>query len=142
MSRTTIAQHGVVDLTRPSNFQPHTGAKRLVIKNLRISSRKDTDEYYIRTWADLDAALTSVFNREPTSSPLEVVCRGVEHTCKRGRSEQLAAHLKDRSKAYLEKELLPVIERESGSSNVEALRAVYKFWTVWNEQSVRQDMHQ
>lgn len=128
---------GVVDLTRPSNFQPHTGAKRLVIKNLRTPSRKDVDEFYDRTWDQLDAALTSVFNREQTASPLEVLCRGVEATCRRGRAEKLSIHLKERCKAYLEKQLLPAVERESGSSNVDALRTVHKFWTVWNAQSVR-----
>jgi len=131
-----ISRPGVVDLTRPSNFQPHTGAKRLVIKNLRTTSRKDIDEYYERTWADLDAALTSNFNREQPATPLEVLCRGVEAICRRGRAEQLATHVKERSKAYLEKQLRPMIEKEAGSSNVDTLRTVYKYWTIWNEQSV------
>ena len=57
-----ITRPGVVDLTKgPSNFQPHTGVKRLVIKNLRASSTlKGVDEYYNRTWEELDADLTSV----------------------------------------------------------------------------------
>jgi len=58
----SVIRPGVVDLTRgPSNFQPHSGAKRLVIKNLRTSSSlKDVDKYYEDTWNGLDAALTSV----------------------------------------------------------------------------------
>jgi hypothetical protein len=141
MSKTAgvITRPGVIDLTRPSNFQPHAGARRLVIKNLRTTSRKDIDEYYESTWADLDAALTSIFNREQPASPLEVLCRGVEAICRRGRAEQLSKLVKDRSKAYLEKRLLPVIEREAGPGNVDTLRIVYKFWTMWNEQSVRMD---
>jgi cullin 4 len=138
MSKTAgvITRPGVIDLTRPSNFQPHAGARRLVIKNLRTTSRKDIDEYYESTWADLDAALTSIFNREQPASPLEVLCRGVEAICRRGRAERLSKLVKDRSKAYLEKRLLPVIEREAGPGNVDTLRTVYKFWTMWNEQSV------
>jgi len=133
-----FSRPGVVDLTRTSHFQPHTGPKRLVIKNLRTSSRKDDiNQYYERTWNELDIALTSVFAREQPSSPLEVLCRGVEAICRRGRAEQLAKHLKDRSKLYLEKQLLPLIEKEAGPSNVDALRTVHKFWTIWNEQSVR-----
>jgi cullin-4 len=108
-----------------------------VIKNLRTTSRKDIDEFYEKTWADLDSALTSNFNREQPASPLEVLCRGVEALCRRGRGEQLAKHVKDRSKAYLEKQLLPVIEKESGPGNVDSLRAIHKYWTLWNEQSVR-----
>lgn len=57
-----VLRPGVVDLTKgPSNFQPHSGAKRLVIKNLRTpSSLKDVDKYYDVTWNGLDEALTSV----------------------------------------------------------------------------------
>jgi cullin-4 len=130
------ARPNVIDLTRPSNFQPNTGAKRLVIKNLRTSSRKDIDTYYDRTWDELDAALTSVFSRTSPSSPLEVLCRGVEAICRRGQPDKLFTHLKDRCKVYLEKQLLPTIESEAGPNEVETLRTVHKFWTIWNEQSV------
>lgn len=127
----------VIDLTRPpSNFQPHAGAKRLVIKNLRTTSTKSVDEYYDRTWSELDAALTSIFNKCPPSTPLKVLYHGVEATCRRGQAEKLFMHLKDRCKGYLEKQLLPEVERQTGTSNIDALRAVQRFWVVWNEQSV------
>jgi cullin-4 len=130
------ARPNVIDLTRPSNFQPNTGAKRLVIKNLRTSSRKDIDTYYDRTWDELDAALTSVFSRTSPTSPLEVLCRGVEAICRRNQPDKLFTHLKDRCKVYLEKQLLPTIESEAGPNEVDTLRTVHKFWTIWNEQSV------
>jgi cullin-4 len=138
MSKVMVRGAGpnTIDLTRPSNFQPNTGAKRLVIKNLRTSSRKDIDTYYDRTWDELDAALTSVFSRTPPTSPLEVLCRGVEAICRRGQPDKLFTHLKDRCKASLEKQLLPTIENEAGPNEVGTLRTVHKFWTIWNEQSV------
>lgn len=107
-----------------------------MIKNLRTTSRKDIDTYYDRTWGELDAALTSVFSRASPSSPLEVLCRGVEAICRRGQPDKLFTHLKDRCKVYLEKQLLPTIESEAGLNDVDTLRAVHKFWTIWNEQSV------
>lgn len=119
-----------------SNFEPHKGAKRLVIKNLRTTSQRDVDDYYEKTWRELDAAVTAVFERQQPVTPFEVLCRGVEATCRRGKAGHLSAHLRDRSKVYLEKQLLPIIESESGTSNVDALRTVHKYWTVWNEQSV------
>ncbi len=130
------ARSKVIDLTKPPNFQPHTGAKRLVIKNLRTTSRKDVDEYYDRTWDELDNALACVFSRKEPGSPLEVLCRGVEMTCRRGRAEVLFINLKEKCKLYIEKTLLPDIEKQCGSSPVDALRTVHKRWTVWNEQSV------
>jgi cullin-4 len=127
----------VIDLTRPSNFQPKTGAKRLVIKNLRTSSRQDSDEYYQRTWDDLDVALNEIYDGKPLPTlPLEILCRGVESTCRHARAEKLFTHYRDRCKEYLEKKLAPQILREAGTSNIDALRSVHKFWNIWNKQSV------
>lgn len=140
MSRTVglVTRPAFVDLTRgPSNFQPHAGAKKLVIKNLRTTSRVDLEEYYEKTWKEVDDALTAVFKREDPRVPLEVLCRGVEATCRHGKAQKLFDHLKERCKTYLERQLLPVVEREGAGTNVDALRAVWRFWSLWNEQSVR-----
>ncbi|TAQ88352.1 hypothetical protein B7494_g3310 [Chlorociboria aeruginascens] len=137
MSRTAgvLAQPEVIDLTsRPSNFQPHTGAKRLVIKNLRTDSRVDIGQYYEKIWGELGTALDLVFQRKDPVIPLEVLCRGVEATCRHGSAETLYKEIKDRSLYYLTKELLPAVMNEAGSTNVEALRIVYKYWTIWVDQ--------
>lgn len=68
-----VSRPAIIDLTRPSNFQPHTGAKRLVIKNLRVTSPSDKEEYFRKTWNELDDALDSVFNNKQPVSPLEVL---------------------------------------------------------------------
>lgn len=126
-----------IDLTKgPSNFQPHTGAKRLVIKNLRTTSNKDSEKYYESIWRDLDNALTSIFKREQPTAPLEVLCRAVESTCRRERAEDLFKHLRDRCETFLNTQLLPIIVSQAGSKNVDALRTTYKHWTIWNGQSV------
>jgi cullin-4 len=127
---------GVIDLTRPAKFPTQEGPKRLVIKNLKTTPQDTLEAFYKKTWADLDAALTATFERQQPSTPLEVLCRGVEALCRRGRGEQLAKHVKHRSKVYLEKELVPLMEKEAGSDNIGALRAVHKYWNQWNEQSV------
>ncbi|KAF4625381.1 hypothetical protein G7Y89_g12786 [Cudoniella acicularis] len=128
---------GVVDLTHGSrsNFEPHRGAKRLVIKNLRTTSQRDVDGYYQKTWFELDVAITAVLERRQPVTPFEVLSRGIEATCRRDRAERLSTHLRDRCKVYLEKQLLPAIESQAGASNVDALRAVHHFWSIWNEQS-------
>lgn len=74
MSKTMgFSRPGTIDLTRPSNFQPHTGAKRLVIKNLRTTSPHEREEYFKKTWHELDDALTLVFSNKQPVSPLEVL---------------------------------------------------------------------
>lgn len=140
MSRTattTGLRKVVIDLTRPqSNFQPHAGAKKLTIKNLRTTPRNDVEAFYDRTWTEVKAALQSVFEGMSPATPLEILCRGVEQLCKNGLSKNMADHLRDASKTYLENKLLPQVEKHAGTTNVEALRAVYRFWTIWNSQSV------
>ena len=138
MSRSIGAalQPRVIDLTRPSNFQPHSGAKRLVVKNLRPPPAHEVEKHYGRIWTELDLALGSVFREEQPGSPLEVLCRGVEATCRKGRAPELFELLKDRCKTYLDKQMLPTLQREVGAGNVGVLRTVQKYWTIWNKQSV------
>lgn len=120
---------------KPSAFEPHRGAKKLVIKNLKERSQ-DLEKYYDDTWRDLDAAVTAILHGERTKIALEQLHRGVEMTCRRGRAEALFEHLKLQCKTYIDKELLPSIESGAERSNVEVLRTVYLHWTIWHKRTV------
>ncbi|KAJ4162589.1 hypothetical protein NW754_014013 [Fusarium falciforme] len=75
-----------VDLTQPpSAFKPYTGAKKLVIKNLRAPTSRDAQvaEYYVRTEKELKDALDSVFAGKTPDVPLERLYRGVEDVCRK-----------------------------------------------------------
>ncbi|KAG7142888.1 hypothetical protein HYQ45_000805 [Verticillium longisporum] len=54
----------VIDLTQQSAFRPYSGAKKIVIKNLRPPTQTDkTEQYYDRTRQQLkDALPTSLSN--------------------------------------------------------------------------------
>ncbi|KAG0648900.1 Cullin-4A [Hyphodiscus hymeniophilus] len=137
MSKTMglVTRPGFVDLTRgPSNFQPHAGAKKLVIKNQRKEDRKDMDGYYDTVWKKIDNALSAVFEGE-VPPMLDRLSRQVEELCRNHREEQIFGHLRERCKAHLEKEVLPNVEREGAGTNVHALRAVLRYWKVWTAQS-------
>ena len=67
--------------------------------------------------------------------PREVLSRGAEAICRRGQAQKLSAHIKDRSKAYLQNDLMPLVERNAGNA-IEVLRVVYRHWRIWNEQVV------
>ncbi|KAB8295890.1 hypothetical protein EYC80_008711 [Monilinia laxa] len=133
-----VSRPGTIDLTRVSNFQPHTGAKRLVIKNLRTTSPNDREQYFKKTWDELDEALASVFSNKQPESPLEVLCRGVEAICRRGKeqADQLYRHLEKCCHTHIKDGLLPAIVRHIGSSSVETLQFVDKVWGVWRSQLV------
>lgn len=123
-------------MTDTSGFQPQTGAKRLVIKNLRKSSPGNLEEYYAKTWQELDTALTSIFDRKTPETPLEILCRGVEAMCRGGKAEELFRHLEKRCKSHLDITLLSRIEKNAQSNSVELLRAVINGWRTWNNQLV------
>ncbi|KAI8964120.1 Cullin-domain-containing protein [Daldinia sp. FL1419] len=127
----------VVDLTKsPTAFQPHKGAKKLVIKNLRTASRSsDLQKYYDATRNELLEALQAIFEQKQPRQPLERLYRGVEDLCRHGVSRELYETLRERCETYLKNDLQRSIVTESGSSNIDVLKSTYKHWVIWNAQS-------
>lgn len=81
-------------------MQPHLGPRKLVIKNLRPVKSAGVDDYYARARAELEDALTAIFEDRPTAQPLERLYRGVEDLCRKGPEESRA--LGERVRARLE----------------------------------------
>lgn len=129
----------IIDLTEnPSAFQPYSGAKKLVIKNLRapISREAQVEEYYARTEKDLEEALEAIFDDRRPAVPLERLYRGVEDVCRRGGAAKVYRLLKERIDRHLQLVVLPRIRRTGGQSNTEMLRSVRGEWNVWNAQTI------
>ncbi|KAK8915593.1 Cullin [Metarhizium anisopliae BRIP 53293] len=129
----------IIDLTeKPSAFQPYSGAKKLVIKNLRapISREAQVEEYYARTEKDLEEALEAIFDDRRPAVPLERLYRGVEDVCRRGGAAKVYRLLKERIDRHLQLVVLPRIRRTGGQSNIEMLRSVRGEWNVWNAQTI------
>ncbi|KAF7562700.1 hypothetical protein G7046_g1449 [Stylonectria norvegica] len=127
-----------IDLTEsPSAFQPYTGAKKLVIKNLRGPSNRDAQvaEYYARTDKELEGALGAIFAGQSPDLPLERLYRSVEDLCRRGKAEKLNKLLKERCEQHLKRVVLPRIQRSGGKSNLDTLRSVLEEWQSWSQQT-------
>lgn len=129
----------IVDLTNPkppSAFQPHKGAKKLVIKNLRTTSRtNELEKYYNATRQELTDALQAIFEQKQPRQPLERLYRGVEDLCRHGASKELYETLRGQCDTYLNYHLHRAIVAEAGASNIDLLRSTYKHWVIWNAQS-------
>jgi cullin-4 len=124
------------DLTHQRTaFEPHRGAKKLVIKNLKVSS-PDVSKYYADTWNDLETAIKLILNGERTKTPLEKLCKGVEMTCRKGRAGDLFEKYRDLCKIHMEKQILPTIQSSVGSGSVDALRVVHGYWIIWHRRTV------
>ncbi|OAA53398.1 Cullin [Cordyceps fumosorosea ARSEF 2679] len=128
----------VVDLTKPpSAFQPHAGAKKLVIKNMIPQRVRDnrTETYYQHMEEDLDKGLEAIFAGRRPSQPLERLYRGVEDVCRRGNAESVYRLLMRRVEKHLQSVVLPRIAEGAGASDVDILRSIQVEWKRWNSQT-------
>ncbi|KAK1140737.1 hypothetical protein N8T08_009938 [Aspergillus melleus] len=123
--------------SRQSNFTPHTGAKKLVVKNLRTGSRFNQDSYFEKVWNQLDAALAAIFNGRKPEVSLEELYKGAENVCRQGRAAQLAKQLQDRCRGHVAGKLRDtlVAKAESGD-NIDALWGVVESWATWQSKLV------
>lgn len=124
-------------IVRPTNFTPHTGAKRLVVKNLRKTPRGSQDQYLNQVWEHLDAALTAIYRWEKVPHSLEELYKGVEHLCRQDKAPEIYSRLCERCRQYVSGELKePLVTRARVSTDVDVLRAVVAAWSTWNTQLV------
>ncbi|OAP62983.1 hypothetical protein AYL99_02210 [Fonsecaea erecta] len=122
-------------------FNPQTGPKKLVVKNLRAATRLDTRAYFEKTWKENDKALDAIFRNEKDPYSLEELYKGAEHTCRHGHSADLYEHLCAKCETHLNDNVRDRIRREEAqSSDVDVVRAFVNAWQTWQKQlqTVRQ----
>ncbi|KAL4930852.1 uncharacterized protein BDV17DRAFT_280479 [Aspergillus undulatus] len=120
-----------------SNFTPHTGAKRLVVKNLRTAPRLNQDSYFDKVWGQLDAALSAIFSGGKPEASLEELYKGAENVCRQGRAAELSKRLQDRCRGHVTGKLHgSLVEKAQMASNVDTLRSVVEAWKVWQSMLV------
>lgn len=128
-------------LVRPSgsphpNFNPHLGAKRIVVKNFRKTPKTDPRQYFDLIWGKLDAALDVIFDDGKITFSLEELYRGVENVCRQGFAAELSEKLQNKSEKHVEEDVRDVLLRKVGNTNVDILRAVLATWATWKSQLV------
>lgn len=132
----TSARKSSIPQRRPNNFIPHTGTKKLVVKNFRKTSKSSPDQYYNHVWSQLEKALSAIFRHEKI--PLEELYKGVENVCRQDKALALFQKLCERCKENVIQNLkAPLIEEARRSAApIETLRSAIKAWSVWKEQIV------
>ncbi|KAL3473128.1 hypothetical protein BJX99DRAFT_249177 [Aspergillus californicus] len=120
-----------------SNFTPHTGAKRLVVKNLRTGTRLNQDSYFDKVWAQLDAALSAIFSGGKPEVSIEELYKGAENVCRQGRAAALSKRLQERCREHVAGKLRDtLIEKAQMESKTDTLRSVVEAWKVWQSMLV------
>jgi hypothetical protein len=139
-ARGKLPETETIDLTQqPSAFKPYAGAKKLVIKNLRAPTNRDNQvaEYYKRTEKELDGALEAIFAGRTPDVPLERLYRGVEDVCRKGDPAKVYQMLNERVDVHLLRIVLPRIQKNGRTSNLDTLKNTLEEWKTWNKQTVR-----
>ncbi|KAL5343112.1 Cullin family-domain-containing protein [Aspergillus crustosus] len=120
-----------------SNFTPHTGAKRLVVKNLKTGTRLNQDSYFDKVWGQLDAALSAIFNGGKPDVSLEELYKGAENVCRQGRAAVLSKRLQGRCRDYVTGKLHDsLVDKAQAGSNIDTLRSVVGAWKLWQSMLV------
>ena len=123
---------------RPANFTPHTGARKLVVKNLRKTPRASPEQYFSRIWDQLDAALSAIFADEKVPYSLEELYRGVENLCRQDRAPILFQKLLEKCKHNITTRVKePLVAGASSLHNSDLLGVVVEAWSRWSSQLVR-----
>lgn len=118
-----------------AGINPHTGAKKLVVKNLKATAHWDGKAYLEKTWGQLDAALATIFKDGQDRLSKEDLYRGVENVCRQGGASTLFARLDGRCRTHVERDMRDRLVRTAGdSSNVQFLSAVIDTWKLWKQE--------
>lgn len=126
------------EIVKPANFTPHTGARKLVVKNLRKTPRASPEEYFNRIWDQLDAALSAIFTDEKVPYSLEELYRGVENLCRQDKAPVLFQKLLEKCKHNVMTRVKdPLVAGARTKRDDDLLRAVVEAWSRWNTQLVR-----
>ena len=122
---------------RQNSFSPHAGAKKLVVKNLRTGPRVNQEPYFDKIWAQLDAALSAIFEGRKPDTSLEELYKGAENICRQERAALLAKKVQERCKGFVAGALRDnLVTRAGGGNNVDTLRAVIDAWSAWHSRLV------
>ena len=121
---------------RTPGINPHTGAKKLVVKNLKTNTSWDSKAYLEKIWGQLDAALVVIFKGGHDGFSKEDLYRGVENVCRQGGASTLFSRLEQRCRTHVEFDMGGPLNEKAGDDPVDLMEAVLREWSRWKEQMV------
>ncbi|KAI6864168.1 Cullin-domain-containing protein, partial [Hortaea werneckii] len=111
-----------------------TGAKKLVVKNLKQNTGWDSKAYLEKIWNQLDAALAIIFTGGQGGFSKEDLYRGVENVCRQGGASTLFSRLESRCRQHVEHDVRDSLVGKAGSDNITVLEAVIAEWARWKQE--------
>lgn len=131
-----------VDFRRATSFQPHTGVRKLVVKNLRPSRVADLREHYAKVQVQVLDAVETIFKGQQPRQPLERLYRDVEDICRNNQAEGLYKELRQRTRDHLEVNILGNLLRLNNKDNpLQFLETLLDAWKEWNSKAVGRSLY-
>lgn len=127
-----------VDFRRDANFQPHTGVRKLVVKNLRQGRTTDLTEHYQKVQAQVLEATSEILKGQQPRQPLERLYRDAEDICRNNQAEALYKELRQRCRDYLADSVLEGLQKMDNQGDpLSFLELLLNAWRDWNAKTVR-----
>ncbi|KAI9676636.1 MAG: hypothetical protein M1829_002953 [Trizodia sp. TS-e1964] len=120
------------------SFQPHAGAKRMVVRTLGAECALGLDDYLEQTWARTDATLAALCTEESIPYSVEDIYRGIESICKQNAAAKMFRKLEARCHRHVKATLRDPLmaNAASGLSDLDIVFAVRAAWLQWSEQTM------
>ncbi|MCJ1310092.1 hypothetical protein MMC25_003753 [Agyrium rufum] len=121
---------------RGPQFAPHTGAKKLVVKNLKTGTKTSPEAYANQIWTQVDAALSAIFSGDSSPYSYEELYKGVENVCRQDRAPAMYRKLCEKCKDNVIRNLRDPLRETSSLSTEAFLEEVAGKWTTWKSQTL------
>lgn len=126
-----------VDFRRAVGYQPQTGVRKLVVKNLRPSRVADLREHYGKVQVQVLDAVTAILKDQQPRQPLERLYRDVEDICRNNQAEGLYKELRQRTGDYLGSGVLGSLQKTDNRHDpLQFLEVLLGVWKDWNAKAV------
>lgn len=134
----TTVQKKTIGMARSFDTAVDPGPKRLVVKNLRKTSRSDPEKYFNDVWSKLDTALSAILVNEKVPYSNEELYRGAENLCRQGRAAPLFKTLCEKCTQGISSQFgKPLVSQAANLDDVGILSAMIEAWDAWNLRLVR-----
>lgn len=121
------------------NLIPHTGARKIVIKNRKPSTPRDDAEIERQistTQQRLERSLDAILAGHTPTLPYERLYRDVEEICKRGQASLVHELLQRSFKKHLERSVKPSILAHAQQSSINILSSMMTEFSQWTRRGV------
>lgn len=110
--------------------------RKLLVKNLKIRDKESGvggTEYFNKTWATLDAALTRIFSGSFSTHSMEGLYRNVESLCRVKRAPEVHKNLKARITQHVRKDVKDEVSKQALSDPDKLVPVVEREWRKWSD---------